>query len=184
LVGNGKALSAHDLVTGDIPHSPEQIRALIARSALASTRHRAAAARLLGLTDTDLLAVQHLSREGRATPTRLRELLGMTSGGTTGLIQRLERFGHVVREPHPTDHRSAILRLTREVEVVAGEAFAPLVHDLEMAAEELSDRERLIVAAFLDRVAHAAERRADELTLRAERERRSLPGVPVPGLWA
>lgn len=167
----------------DTPHTPEAIRELLTRKSLSATRHRAALARLLGMTETDVLAVQHLSRAGSLTPTRLGALLGLTSGGTTALVQRLERLGYVVRDAHPSDRRSAVLRLTGDIERAAGEAFAPLVRDIDAASERLTDDERRVVAAFLRAAAEAGERRADDLARAAREQRRPAAGVPMPGLW-
>lgn len=167
----------------DTPHTPEAIRELLTRKNLSATRHRTALAHLLGMTDTDVLAVQHISRAGSLTPTRLGSLLGLTSGGTTALVQRLERLGYLQRDRHPSDRRSAVLRLTPEVERSAGEAFAPLVADIDAITERLTEDERRVVAGFLRAVAEAGERRADELSRDAGEHRRPAVGVPMPGLW-
>lgn len=167
----------------DTPHTPEAIRELLTRKSLSASRHRTALARLLDITDTDVLAVQHLSRAGSLTPTRLGDLLGLTSGGTTALIQRLERLGYVARDAHPSDRRSSVLRLTGEIERTAGEAFAPLVRDIDAITERLSEDDRRVIASFLHAVAEAGEMRADELARDAREERRPATGVPMPGLW-
>jgi DNA-binding MarR family transcriptional regulator len=180
---SGNVRSAPRPVVKDMPHTPEAIRELLTRKSLSATRHRTALARLLGMTDTDVLAVQHLSRAGSLTPTRLGDLLGLTSGGTTALVQRLERLGYVVRDAHPSDRRSAVLRLTGDIERAAGEAFAPLVEDIDAITACLSEDERRVIAQFLSAVADAGDHRADELSRSAREERRPAAGVPMPGLW-
>jgi DNA-binding MarR family transcriptional regulator len=141
-------------------------------------------ARLLGLGETELLAVQHLGLAGRLTPSAVGTQLGLTSGGTTALVQRLERAGHVGREAHPDDGRSALLRLTATSEARATEAFAPLVSELDRLAGELSDRDRAVVEGFLSRLAEAAEQHADAVAREADARERASLGEPVPGLWA
>ena len=64
------------------------LRAALHRKALADARQRAVLARRLGLTDSEVLAVQHLARAGELTPGQLGALLQLSSGGTTGLIHR------------------------------------------------------------------------------------------------
>jgi hypothetical protein len=49
------------------PESPALIRAALLRKALADAAQRAALARRLGLTDKEVLAVQHLARAGELT---------------------------------------------------------------------------------------------------------------------
>lgn len=164
--------------------TPEALRALLARKSLADARHRGALARLLHLTETDVLAIQHLAWAGALTPGQLAAQLRLTSGGTTAVLQRLERVGYVAREPHPEDRRSTVLRLTPEAERAAGELYAPLVRAIDAAAGDLAGEARESVAAFLRVVAELGEHHADELVRAAEAGRPRIPRVPVPGLWA
>ena len=126
--------------------------------------------RRLDLAEHDVMAVQHLAHAGELTPTQLARRLRLTSGGATALVQRLERRGFVARTPHPVDGRSTCLRLTAEIEALAGDALAPMVADVEAALAELEAREAAAVARFLAAVAEIAERHADELVRRADRE--------------
>jgi predicted transcriptional regulator len=59
----------------------ESIRASLNRKALASARQRAALSRVLGLQESDVLAIQHLARAGRLTSTQLGSMLGLSSRG-------------------------------------------------------------------------------------------------------
>jgi DNA-binding MarR family transcriptional regulator len=163
---------------------PQTIRRALTRKALAAARHRAAAGRMLGLGDNEVLALQYLGLAGRLTPTALGARLGLTSGGTTALVHRLERAGHVARESHPRDGRSTLLRLTARSETRASEAFAPLVAELDRLAADLPDADRAAVGTFLARVAEAAERHAEAASRAVDDRDRAVIGEPVPGLWA
>src|SRR5919201_3910989 len=147
---------------------PTRIRAALHRKALADARQRAALARRLGLTDSEVLAVQHLARAGELTPGQLGALLQLSSGGTTGLIHRLERAGHVTRHAHPRDGRSAVVRLTPAIAAWATEAWAPFVAEVEALASSLPEREQEVVRRFLEGAAQAAERHADRLVRDAD----------------
>lgn len=160
------------------------IRAALNRKALADARHRAALARRLGLAQTEVLAVQHLARAGELTPGQLGTQLQLSSGGTTGVIHRLQRAGHISRDAHPFDRRSSVLRLTPAMEQSATEAWAPLVGTLDQIADELSASEREIVTRFVERVADAAEQHADRLARDADARAQDALAVPLPGLWA
>src|SRR5262245_15297944 len=105
----------------------ETLRAFLARKALADCRQRAAAAVLLGVTETDVLALQHLAMTGTLTPGQLADRLQLTSGGTSALIQRLLRREYVTREPHPADRRSSVLRLSPTGQSRAAGLYAPLI---------------------------------------------------------
>jgi DNA-binding MarR family transcriptional regulator len=168
----------------DATDSPPLIRAALHRKALADARQRAALARRLGLTDSEVLAVQHLARAGELTPGQLGALLQLSSGGTTALIHRLQRAGHVSRHAHPRDRRSAVVRLTPAIQASATETWAPLVADIDALALELSDNEREVVRRFLGRAADAAEHHADRLAREADASAHDALAVPLPALWA
>jgi DNA-binding MarR family transcriptional regulator len=160
------------------------IRAALHRKALADARQRAALARRLGLTDSEVLAVQYLARAGELTPGQLGALLQLSSGGTTGLIQRLQRAGHVSRHANPRDRRSAVVRLTPAIAGWAGEAWAPFVAEIDALASELSAGGREVVLRFLEGTADAAERHADRLARDADSSAQDALAVPLPALWA
>lgn len=63
---------------------------------------------------TDLRALIRLSNAARAhvpaTPGRLGHQLGLNSAGTTALVDRLERLGHVRRTRDSRDRRRVLLK--------------------------------------------------------------------------
>src|SRR4051812_48438124 len=143
------------------PEWPVLIRAALHRKALADARQRAALARRLGLTNSEVLAIQHLARAGELTPGQLGGLLQLSSGGTAGVVQRLQRAGQVSRHAHPHDRRSVVVRLTPAIAGWATEAWAPIVAEIDALVEALAPDERDVVGRFLDAAAQAAERHAD-----------------------
>lgn len=64
----------------------------------------------VGITPSELETLDLFNLYGPMTPSRLAELTGLTTGGVTRLIDRLERGGFVRREPDPTDRRKVILQ--------------------------------------------------------------------------
>jgi DNA-binding MarR family transcriptional regulator len=173
---------AHD--TADAVDTATLIRSALHRKALADARQRAALARRLGPTDSEVLAVQHLARAGELTPGQLGGLLQLSSGGTTGLIHRLERAGHLSRHANPRDRRSAVVRLTPAIAAWAADAWSPFVSEIDALASELSEDERDLVRRFLDGAADAAERHADRLARDADSSAHEALAVPLPALWA
>jgi DNA-binding MarR family transcriptional regulator len=172
------------MTPSDPDSAPATVRALLARKALADARYRSALASVLGVVETDVLAMLHLARDGALTSGRLGALLRLTSGGATALVQRLERLGYVQRVAHPRDRRSSLLRLTATAEAEVGAVYAPLIAELDAAVAALALEERRAIEAFLESVAAIAERHAEDLDRRAVDERPGVIGVPVPGLWA
>jgi DNA-binding MarR family transcriptional regulator len=160
-----------------------EIRATLARKSLADARFRSSLARVLGISENDVLAVQHLAREGALTPSILGVRLGLTSGGTTALLQRLERLGYVQRDAHPTDRRSSLVCLSEQARAEVGDAYAPLVRQLDAEIAELPAEHRDVVRRFLERAAVVGEQQADEFGRRADDERLARTATSVPGLW-
>jgi DNA-binding MarR family transcriptional regulator len=165
------------------PHDADKtIRKLLNRRDLASARHRSAISKQLGLSESEMLAVAHLAQHGQLSPSALGELVDLSSGGVTALVQRLESAGHLVRRRHPTDGRSVLVELSPQFLERAERAFDPLVSDLDAASGELSPDERIVVRRFLDRAvalseAHARAARA------ATGARTPAAAAPSPGLW-
>jgi DNA-binding MarR family transcriptional regulator len=164
--------------------APALIRAALLRKALADAAERAALSRRLGLTANEVLAVQHLARAGELTPGQLSARLQLSSGGTTALVHRMQRAGHVTRDGHPGDARSAVLCLTREIQTSAADARAPLVADIDTLVHELSLDDARAVHRFLEAVADAAERHANRLATDADADAQQSLAVPLPALWA
>lgn len=106
-----------------------------------------------GLNTTDLMALFFIRNgEGQVTPKQLSENLGLTSGATAILLNRLEERGLVCRTPHPSDRRAVLLSLG---EAAKSEGIMNLRQHLRAANAEvfdsLSDEEAAIVRSFLAR---------------------------------
>jgi MarR family transcriptional regulator, organic hydroperoxide resistance regulator len=63
----------------------------------------------LGLTDMQMLHVLQLY--GPSTPSRLAGATGLSSGGVTVALDRLEKAGYIRRRPNPGDRRSLLISL-------------------------------------------------------------------------
>ncbi|MFI5936727.1 MarR family winged helix-turn-helix transcriptional regulator [Actinoplanes sp. NPDC051494] len=85
------------------------------------------------VTDSDAL-IQIISAEDRGallTPSELSRRIGLTTGATSSLLNRLEEAGHIERIRERTDRRVVKLRSTPEVHRRVDEFFADLGTDLE-----------------------------------------------------
>ena len=132
-----------------------------------------------------MLAVQYPARAGELTAGQRGTQLQLSSGGTTSVVHRLKRAGHITREANPIDGRSMLLRLTPAMEEAATEACAPLVARLDQLIKDLPAGEREAVTRFLGHVADAAEQHADRLARDdAATRAQSTLAVPLPALWA
>ncbi|MER5642715.1 MarR family transcriptional regulator [Kitasatospora sp. NPDC002227] len=106
-----------------------------------------------GLHPTDLRALICLldaARSGTAaTPGYLGGQLGLNSAGTTALVDRLERLGHVRRERDTADRRRVLLSVTAEAVALGESYFGPLIRRLLDQAGAYSPAELAAVHRFL-----------------------------------
>lgn len=88
-----------------------------------------------GLHATDaeaLMEIVYAEESGNPlSPSRLAELVQLTSGATTSLVNRLESAGHVVRTREHADRRTVTLRSGENVHDMADEFFGPLGERLD-----------------------------------------------------
>lgn len=81
------------------------VRLFIAGSSLYSQR----VAEKLGLHPTDLQFLNVLELQGPLTPKILGQVSGLSSGGVTVVLNRLEKQGYIRRHPNPEDRRSVVV---------------------------------------------------------------------------
>jgi DNA-binding MarR family transcriptional regulator len=65
----------------------------------------------VGLRLTDVQCINVLELMGPSTPGELARCTGLTTGGVTVMLDRLEKAGYIKREPNPRDRRSVLVRL-------------------------------------------------------------------------
>src|SRR5438552_11843899 len=87
----------------------ELVRELRQCSGLGASFFRAAAARI-EMTDTDMQVMDLLESTGEASAGQLADLMGLTTGTFTGILNRLEKAGLVQRARDPNDGRRALAR--------------------------------------------------------------------------
>ncbi|TCN53377.1 DNA-binding MarR family transcriptional regulator [Rhodococcus sp. SMB37] len=122
----------------------------------------------LDLHPTDASAlIEILEAEERGTPlspARLSERIGLTSGATSSLLNRLEEGGHIERSRVHADRRIVTLRSTPGVQEVADAFFDPLAVQLNT-----------MMSAYPDDLLTQFESFLAELSSTTEAYVRSLP---------
>jgi DNA-binding MarR family transcriptional regulator len=159
------------------------VRASLERFVSASARQHAALAKLLGLLDSDVVALEHVLRAGELSAVALARRMPLSSGGTAAVIERLCTAELISRTRDPQDRRRVVLRATPAVEQRLGELLAPVVADIDAATRELSATQRAAVESFLACLAEVCERHADRMLTAAEAAARAGVEVPSPVLW-
>ena len=112
----------------------------------------------VGLRLTDMQCINVLDLMGPSTPGELARSTGLTTGGVTVMLDRLEKAGYVKRVPNPRDRRSVLVRLN-PTKLKKMQAFYGEINQ-RMAAllDETPDRElRSVVDLFSKMNASRAE---------------------------
>lgn len=137
-----------------------------------------ASLRYMKLNQTDMRALHYLivaSHTGAVvTPGALAAHLGISTASTTKMLDRLERGGHIVRRPHPSDRRALAISITPATHQAAMETVGRQQAKRFHAAARLTAEERETVIRFLDDM-------TDEITLTDEAWAQPGADAPAPG---
>ncbi|MGW7317752.1 MarR family transcriptional regulator [Streptomyces sp. NPDC054865] len=105
------------------------------------------------LHPTDLRALICLLDAARvhtlATPGWLGRQLGLNSAGTTALVDRLERLGHVRRTRDSRDRRRVLLEVDERAVTLGQSFFGPLITEVVAATRTFSDTDLATIQRFL-----------------------------------
>ncbi|MEV0158122.1 MarR family transcriptional regulator [Micromonospora sp. NPDC050686] len=132
---------------------------------------------LHGLGPTDLhalIAVMDAELLGDPiTPGRLGELLNLSSGAVTALVDRLERAGHIRRDRDTADRRKILLHYADRGAALAMEFFGPLGRRTDEVMSGFDDAELAVVRRFMTAMVTSMRQHRDEVrALRPEPPRR------------
>ncbi|MFF5233104.1 MarR family winged helix-turn-helix transcriptional regulator [Dactylosporangium sp. NPDC000521] len=81
----------------------------------------------LGLNRTDMRCLELLFAPAPLSPGELAAAAGLTTGGVTTAIDRLERAGYVTRERDSADRRRVTVHPTPHAHRVVAEIYGPIV---------------------------------------------------------
>ena len=115
----------------------------------AAVRYQIAIANQLQMPVTDVHAIGALVEFGPIGVRRLAELMGMTTGATTRLVDRLERAGYVRREADPEDRRRVALHLVDRRAAEIGRYYEPMGQLWQAQVAGYSDEQMRFLLEFL-----------------------------------
>ncbi|MEV0740636.1 MarR family transcriptional regulator [Streptomyces sp. NPDC050549] len=122
--------------------------------------HSARFANQNGMHPTDvraLIALMDAARSGEEMTTgRLGTTLGLNSAGTTALVDRLERAGHVRRTRSEGDRRKVVVEVDQRAVDLGQSFFGPLIGSAVALLQGYDDRELAAIRGFLTGVREAA----------------------------
>lgn len=84
-----------------------------------------------------MLAALHLWLSGPMRPSEIAELMGMTTGASTKIVQKLEKGGLVSKQPDTEDGRGVIVALTSKGRKAVEGATEALIPVMERSVERL-----------------------------------------------
>lgn len=121
------------------------------------------------LKDVDFDCLEVLNRHGPLSPTALAKRAGLHAATMTGIIDRLERGGWVVRErdPDATDRRAVTVRALRDRNTELFRLFAGMNRGMDQICADYTDTELEVIADFVRRTADAGRHATDTLASRS-----------------
>jgi DNA-binding MarR family transcriptional regulator len=124
--------------------SLEALRGLVTTGA----RVNHVVARRAGISDTELVTLEHLGRE-QIGPAEVARRLEVSTAAATGIVDRLVARGHVERRPHPADRRRTELVLTESGRGEVVGHLLPMFIALDRLDRSFSVEERAVVERYL-----------------------------------
>jgi DNA-binding MarR family transcriptional regulator len=117
----------------------------------------------LDLRDSDLECIDLVSRYGPIGPTALAKRAGLHPATLTGVLDRLERGGWVVRTPNPRDRRAILVQIIKEREREIAGLYSGLSAALEVLCTDYDDADLVMISDFLLRTTRASRAATEEL---------------------
>jgi DNA-binding MarR family transcriptional regulator len=126
----------------------------------------------LALKDVDLHCLDLINREGPLGPTTLARRAGMHPATITGILDRLERGGWVIRERDQSDRRAVVVRALRDRNAELFTLYAGMDASMGKICAEYDESELALIADFLRRTTEAGRAATDDLASAADDDSR------------
>jgi len=121
--------------------------------------------RRAGERDLSIIQLRLLGVLRDRTPTmnELARLLDLDKSSASGLVDRAQRRGLVIRVPSTTDRRAVLVSLTDHGRALVSDGAARFAADVSLLLEHLPPADRAALSGLVSRllVAHAAEQGID-----------------------
>jgi DNA-binding MarR family transcriptional regulator len=111
----------------------------------------------VALKDVDLDCLELINRHGPLSPSALARRAGLHPATITGILDRLEQGGWVVRERDPSDRRAVIIRVLHDRAAELFRLYAGMNSSLDEIFAGYSDDQLELLADFLRRTTHAGQ---------------------------
>jgi DNA-binding MarR family transcriptional regulator len=116
------------------------------------------------LSDTDLDCLDIIDAHGPLNPSTLARRAGLHPATMTGILDRLERGGWIVRERDPSDRRAVVVRAVHDRYAELLRHYAGLSRSMNKLLAGYSDSELETIADFMRRAVEAGQKATEELS--------------------
>jgi DNA-binding MarR family transcriptional regulator len=117
----------------------------------------------VGLKDIDLDCLDILDTSGPLSPSALARRAGLHPATMTGILDRLERGGWIVRERDPSDRRAVLVRVLSDRYADLLRLYSRMSRSMNKLLAGYSDSELETIADFLRRTVEAGRDATEEL---------------------
>jgi DNA-binding MarR family transcriptional regulator len=121
------------------------------------------AASYFGVNRTDLHLIDTLRSRGPLTASELARAVGLTSGGLSIALERLERSGYIRRSLHPDDRRSVLVEATDQIAPLEQQVFSGIGKRMGELLRSYSDEQLETIKRYLEQAAEATAESVAEL---------------------
>jgi DNA-binding MarR family transcriptional regulator len=111
----------------------------------------------------DLDCLDMLDSDGPLSPSALARRAGLHPATMTGILDRLERGGWVVRERDPSDRRAVVVRVVRDRYAELMRLYTGMNRSMNKLLGGYSDSELIVIADFMARTVEAGRLATDDL---------------------
>ena len=115
-------------------------------------RYSAPDVKAMGLTTTQFDVIATLGNQPPMTCKELGERTLVTKGTLTGVLERLEAKGILIRKLNPEDARSQMIELTQAGQALFEKVFPAHLQHLEKAFSKLTEEELIEVTKSLQSI--------------------------------
>ena len=106
----------------------------------------------IGISSVQVATIFFLKKNDGCLLKELSSGLHMNNSAVTGLVNRMERSGLILRKKSSGDGRAVQVFLTEKAQILAIQAVPILVKANEMMREDFSDAEMEVVTRFLNSI--------------------------------
>ena len=89
---------------------------------------------------------------GEATPNQISKMTGLTTGGVTVMLDRLEKKEYIERVPNPKDRRSIVIHIPSDKKSKLDNLYTSREHIMENILSEYDDHEISILLNYYTKI--------------------------------